>query len=160
MKLLSVLCAAFMLLAAAAAATLDSTDRSYVRSAIQTELGRYALASAAAKNGSGAVKAFGKALLPQSEAQSRTLDAIAKKYGIKPPTSPSLSDSYAYGVLTGMNGRSFNQAFVTDMRTADLMQLSSERYEMRHGSNGTLKGLAKKRAAQTQHELDKLSHLK
>jgi Domain of unknown function (DUF4142) len=145
--------------ATAFAAGLNAGDTSYLTSAMQVQLGRYALATVAAQHGTGAVKSFAHSVAVQSSADSRTLDALAKRYGVPPAKGPLLRDSYHYGQLRNLKGDALNGRFVMDLRIDDELRMSAEKHQMESGSNAALRAFAKRRYASLQHELNALSHL-
>lgn len=162
MKFAQSLMAALLLLAAAPAlaASLSKGDAAYLSTAMQVQLGRYALATLAQQHGSGAVKTLAHSIAAQASADTRTLDALAKQYGVPVAKAPTLRDNYHYSQLNGLSGADLNRRFVMDLQIDDQLRLSAERQQMQSGSNGALKAFAKRRYAALQHELNALSHIK
>lgn len=145
--------------AAAAAATLNHTDRSYLTSAMQSQLGRYAIASLAEKNGTAPVKAYAKTMAAEAAAETRTLDAIAKQQGIPPAKHPGMEDSYHYSQLSGLHGAAFDRQFVMDTTISDDLLKSTDRREAAHGSDPRLKAFARHRLNAIAAETKKLAKL-
>lgn len=162
MKMIRILVATALMLAAvpALAASLDKDDAAYLTTAMQVQLGRYALATLAAQHGSGSVQTLAKSIASQSSSDSRSLGALAKRYGVTPPKGPTLRDSYHYSQLNGLRGADLNRRFVMEMQVDDQLRLSAEKHQMQSGSNAELKAYAKRRYAALQHELAALSHAK
>ena len=86
MRLIHVVTAAALALLAvpAAAASLSSSDADYLKTAIQIQNGRYAMASYEAQHGSGAAKKFAASVASQAAHDSRMLEKLATHYGITP----------------------------------------------------------------------------
>lgn len=151
-----------LLLAAlpAAAASLSPQDSNYLTNAMRVQLGRYALASVTAKHGTGSVKSLAQSIAKQAAQDTRTLDALANRYGVSIPKKPTFFDTYHYSQLSGLRGSALDARFVMALRTDDGMDQSSAKSELQKGTNGTVKAWAKKRYAAMQHELVRLKHYK
>jgi len=151
------LLAALPLLAQAA---LSNDDTTYLTSAIQSQLGRYALASLAQKNSdSSRVKSLAKTIATQATAGNRQLTSLAKANGVAVPTSPSVRFNYHYSELTGLHGKAFDREFVQDLSTDDQLAQGNDQTEMHNGSDPRLKDFAKKRYSSLQKELQSLGKI-
>lgn len=161
MKPSLVLTAALLLAALpAAAASLSKQDSTYLKTAMQVQLGRYALASVTAKHGTGSVKTLARSIAKDAAHNTRTLDALAKRYGVAIPKRPLFFDTYNYSQLSGLKGHALDQRFVMDLRTDDGMDQSTAKTEMQKGSNAAIKAWAKRRYAAMRHEAAQLKHYK
>lgn len=144
----------------AAHAALSSDDTTYLTSAIQSQLGRYALASLAQKNGaSPQIKSLANSIALQSTASTRTLTSIAKANGVPVPTGPSAGDSYRYSTLSGLHGRAFDQRFVQELSTDDQLAADNDKLEMSSSGDARLKSFAKNRYQALQKELHVLNKI-
>lgn len=144
----------------AQASGLSKDDASYLTAAMQLQLGRYALASLAVKNaGSSQLKAFAKSMQSDAGAQTRTLDAMAKHYGVPVAKQPDVRASFHYSQLSGLHGRQFDRRFVQDLQIGD--SIASERHaaEAKNGQDAKVKAYAQKRAQALKSEENKLSSL-
>jgi putative membrane protein len=160
MKFRSLIVAALLLPALpAAAASLSQQDSAYLTSAMQAQLGRYALATLVAKDGSGAVQNYARSVAKDASANTMLLDAMAKKNGVPIPKGPSTLDEYHYSQLQGLHGKDLNSRFVDDLRVDDGMEQGNVKTEMTSGQDPELKAYAKRRYAAMQHETAQLSHL-
>jgi predicted outer membrane protein len=141
-------------------AGLSTDDTTYVTSAIQSQLGRYALASLALKSASSPqIKNLAKSMTAQSTAANRTLTSIAKANGVPVPASASVRDNYHYSSLSGLHGKAFDQQFVQVLSTDDQLVLSTHQTEMRSGGDSRLKAFAKSRYHELQKELQVLGKI-
>lgn len=147
-----------ILVAPAAAASLDSRDADYLKTAMQIQLGRYAVASYEAKHGSGVVKKFAAALAVRAAHDSRTLDGLAKQYGVTPEKGLLIQDKYHYSQIQGLQGSALDKRFIRELRISDNINQDTEKQEIRNGRSDKLKAYAKNRYAAVQHELDALEH--
>jgi putative membrane protein len=144
----------------AAASSLSQSDESYLNSEMQTALGRYALASLAQKQASSPnVKQLAQNIQTQSSTESQHLEKIAKQYGVSPPKSPSVRDSYHYSQLTGLHGKAFDQQFVQELTVDDDIVSGNNQSEAQSGQNPQLKAIAKQQYATLQHEKQALSQI-
>jgi len=161
MKLLHVLVAAALMLLAvpAAAASLSDHDTNYLKTAIQIQNGRYAIASYEAQHGSGAAKKFAASVASQAAHDSRMLEKLATHYGVTPEKGLLIQDKYHYSKLVGMSGSSLNKRFARELRISDQINQYTYKQEMKEGANGTLKTHAKHRYAAVQHELTALQKM-
>lgn len=145
----------------AANAALSGDDTSYLTSAIQSQLGRYALASLADKNGASAqVKSLAKTITTESTSTNHQLTSIAKANGVSAPTSPSLRDNYHYSSLSGLHGKAFDQEFLQDLRTDDQLAAGNDQSEMQSANDPRLKKFAKARYGTLQKELQTLNKIR
>jgi putative membrane protein len=155
--------AAFMiavLLPLCANAALNSNDSNYLQTAMQSQLGRYAIASLAQKNASSAaVKDFAKSVAAQSAAATRELDAIAKRNGVPPAQHPGVRDSFHYSQLSGLHGKAFDQSLVTDMKIDDQLMTSRDQTAAQQAQDPALRRFAKQHQATLSKELNRLSSL-
>ncbi|HET9097489.1 MAG TPA: hypothetical protein VFN37_12560 [Candidatus Baltobacteraceae bacterium] len=119
-----------MMLAPAGAASLDSRDAAYLKTAMQIQPGRYALATYEAKHGTGAVKKFAGTLASRA--------------------------AHDYSQIQGLHGSALDQRFVRELRISDDINQDTEKQEMRNGQSGTLKAFAKRRYAVVGSELKTL----
>jgi hypothetical protein len=161
MKLMRVLAAVtFAALALpAAAATLNDTDSAYLKTAIQIQSGRYAMAQYEAQHGSGKAKAFAQRVASQSASDSRMLESLAKRYGVTPDKGLLIEDRYHYGQLVGLSGSSLDKTFARELRISDQINQDTEKHQMQHGSDAALKAYAKRRYAAIQSEIKSLKAL-
>ena len=160
MKFPVTLCVFAAALPLAAQAALSSDDASYLTSAIQSQLGRYAMASLANKNGaSPQVKSLAKSITAQSTAANHQLTSIAKTNGVSAPTSPSVRENYHYAALTSLHGKAFDQQFVEAFSTDDQLAVSNDQAEAKAGGDARLKAFAKTRLSVLQKELQILSKI-
>lgn len=147
-----------MLLAPAAAASLENRDADYLKTAMQIQLGRYALASYEAKHGSGAVKKFAAGLALHAAHDSRMLDGLAKQYGVTPEKGLLIQDKYHYSQIQGLQGSVLDKRFVRELRISDRINQDTEKQEIREGRSDKLKAYAKNRYATLRNELNTLKH--
>jgi putative membrane protein len=144
----------------AQAAALSSTDATYLKTSMESQLGRYALASLAQKQASSAqVKALAKSIASDASQQTQTLDALAKQYGVPPAKSPDVRSSYHYSQLSGLHGPQFDQQFVQELLIDDSMATDRHSTEAQSGQNDRLKSIAKERAQSLKHEQEKLNKI-
>ncbi len=145
----------------AASAALSSVDREYLTSAMQTQLGRYALATLAEKQaGSARVKQLAKSIAGEATRQTRALDALAKKHGVPVATHSSVRDRYHYSRLIGVHGTAFDRRFVQELLVDDQIASSNERSQMRHGQDSELRAFAAHRYRALANELRMLRSVK
>jgi predicted outer membrane protein len=161
MKFMHVLVAAAIvaLVAPASAASLSKNDATFLTTAIQIQMGRYALASYESAHGSGAAKKFAQTVSAQSTKDSRMLTTLGKRYGVRPPKGLLIQDRYHYSKLQGLSGATLDKAFVRELRISDQINQDTYTEEAQHGRNGTLKTYAKQRYTAVQHELTQLKKL-
>lgn len=163
MRFVASLIASALLLATApalASAPLNPDDSSYLTGALQTQLGRYALATYEVQHGSGSAKTLAQSIATQSSGDLRTLTTLAKQNNVDVPKGPAVRDSYHYSQMSGMKGKALDQEFLQDMQIDDQMRISTDQDEMQSGANDTLKTYAKHRYTALQTELNALSHAK
>jgi Domain of unknown function (DUF4142) len=145
----------------AAATPLAPVDSGYLTRAMQSQLGRYALASVAEKNGATAsLKAFAHAASTKATMNTRTLDALAKRHGVAVESQPGVRDRFHYARLMGVHGTDFDRSFVQQVRIDDAIMMSDDKAEMREGRDTQVRTFAKKRYAQLQNELAVLGKLR
>ena len=159
LRLFVVLTAVLLVTLPAKAASLSSSDSDYLTTAMQVQLGRYALATLVEKGGSGAAKMLAHSIATQSSASLRELDLLAKKEGVTPPKTPDSRSMYHYSELSNMHGTSLDQGFAQDLKIEDEMGQSIDQTEMQSGQSADLKAFAKQRYQATQQELSQLQHL-
>jgi Domain of unknown function (DUF4142) len=140
----------------AAAASLSNTDAEYLTTAIQIQAGRYAMASYEQQHGTGAVKSFAASVVVQSASDSRTLEKLAKQYGITPNKGLLIQDKYHYSQIASLSGSALDKSFARELRISDQINQDTYRTEMRQGQNSTLKAHAKQRYAALQQEITTL----
>lgn len=144
----------------AQASGLSNTDASYLTAAMQMQLGRYALASLAAKNaGSADIKAFAKSMQTDASAQTRKLDAMAKQYGVPVAKHPDVRASYHYAQLSGLHGSQFDRRFIQDLQIGDSMASERHSSEAQSGQDAKLKAFAQNRVQALKREESKLNSL-
>jgi hypothetical protein len=141
------------------AASLSSQDSSFLKTAVQIQAGRFALASYEQQHGSGRAKAFAASIASQSAQDSRMLTTLAKRFGVTPPKGLLVQDQYHYGQLQGLSGSALDKTFAREFRISNQINADTYKEEVKSGSNATLKTYAKQRAAAVQHELTTLQHL-
>lgn len=142
-----------------ASAAISKTDSAYLKTAMQSQLGRYAIATLAETHGTSAVKGYAKAMAVKAAADTRELDAIAKQNGVAPAKGPGIEDSYHYSQLSGLHGSTFDREFVMDMRISDDLLQTSDKREISHGSDARLKAFARRRLTAIASEQKKLAKL-
>jgi predicted outer membrane protein len=141
-------------------AALSSSDSSYLTAAMQTQLGRYALATLAQKNASSsAVKSLARSIATQSGTDSNLLNKIAKQNGVPVATQPDMRFSYHYSQLTGLHGKSFDRQFVQELQVDDQFASSTDQGAMNSVKSAQLRAFAKRRYSSLQKELKTLSNL-
>lgn len=162
MKIMHVLTAAVFaaLVVPAAAASLSTRDATYLKSAIQIQDGRYAMAAYEAQHGSGQAKKLASGIAAQASNDSRMLRAVAKRYGITPNKGLLIQDQYHYGQIAGLNGSALDKAFTRELRISDEINQDTEKQELAHGQDSMLKAYAKRRYAAVQKEMATLKGLK
>jgi putative membrane protein len=137
-----------------ALAALNSNDSNYLQTEMQSQLGRYAIASLAQKNAaSSSVKNLAKTIALQSAAATRDLDAIAKRNGIPPATHPSVRDSFHYSELSAMHGKAFDQSFLMDVKIDDEMMQSRDQTAAKQAQDPALRAFAQRHGATLAKEL-------
>lgn len=158
MRLIHVLTAAALALLAvpATAASLSKSDADYLKTAIQIQNGRYAMASYEAQHGTGAVKKFAASVQVQAGQDSRRLQKIAKQYGVTPDKGLLIQDKYHYSQLAGTNGSQADKSFAREFRISDDINKYTYSQEMKDGQNAALKSNAKQHYAAVEHELKTL----
>lgn len=161
MKSMHVLAAAifFVMALPAAAASLSQSDAAYLKSAIQIQAGRFAIATYEAQHGSGAAKKLGASIATQASSDSRTLQSLAKRYGITPDNGLSVQDQYHYSQLVGLKGGDLDKAFARELRISDDVNQDTYKQEMQSGQSGTLKADAKHRYSAVQSEMNTLKRM-
>lgn len=161
MKLVSATVMIAAMLPLCASAALSQNDTSYLTSAMQTQLGRYALASLAASHASSsAVKSLAKSIATQAGSETRTLDAIAKKNGVPVAKGPSVRDSYHYSQLNGLHGKAFDRQFIQEMNVDDQIVISNDDGALKGVKDSSLRAFAQRRSAALKKELTKLKSIK
>jgi putative membrane protein len=131
--------------ALARAASLSAADAAYLRTAIQTQLGRYAIGSIGAhKATTGALRAVGQAMAADANADNRALRQVAKANGVAPPTKPTLVARYHYSQISSESGRTFDRSFVRAVVIDDREALDANMHEVKSGRNPQLQSIAKK----------------
>ncbi len=143
----------------AAQAALSSSDAAYLTSAMQSQLGRYALAVLAQKNGTSHIRPLAKSIAAEASAETRTLDAIAKRNGIAPPRHPGVRFNYHYSNLSTLHGSAFDRRFVQDLRIDDQIVSGNDQHQIRNGSDAQLRAFAKHRHNALQQEIGALAKL-
>lgn len=136
------------------AASLSKADSTYLQSAIQTNLGRYAMGSLGQdKATTDSLKSMAKTMATESNTESKTLDGIAKNAGIEPPTKPTLTQTYHYSNISDAKGKDFDQAFAQAILIDDQEALDTNQQEVQSGTDPQLKALAKKNIDMLQSEI-------
>lgn len=147
-------------LSTAQAASISSTDSTYLQQSMQSQLGRYALASLAEKQASSNdVKALAKSIASDASRETQMLTALAKQYGVAPAKSPDVRASYHYSQLTDLHGKQFDQQFVQGLKIDDSMAVERHTSEAQSGQDPKLRALAKQRAQALQHEQQALDNI-
>lgn len=145
----------------ATAASLSKNDASYLKTAMQVQLGRFALASLAVKQGSSPkVKALAKTIAAQASAETRRLDALAASYGIPPAKKPTTRASYHYSELSSLHGSDFDSTFVQQLSIDDQIAASNDQQQSKSADDATLRAFAKHHYESLQKEIDKLGSIK
>lgn len=125
---------------------------------MQTQLGRYALASLAQKNASSSkVKALARSIADDSAHNIHRLTALAKRFGVPPAKGPDVRASYHYAQLSNLHGAAFDKRFVQDLQIGDSVSADRHAVEVQKGSNNVLKDYAKSQSAALKHEQKKLA---
>lgn len=141
-------------------AALSDNDASYLKTEMQSQLGRYANASLAESHASSAsVKALAKSIAAQAGAATRELDAIAKRNGIPAAKHPGTRDSYHYSQLNGLHGKDFDRRFVLDMKIDDEMMSSRDQTAAKQLHDAALRHFAQHHQAALRNELKRLNNL-
>lgn len=158
MRFIHVLTAAALALLAvpATAASLSDRDADYLKTAIQIQMGRYAMASYEKQHGSGSVKKFAASVQSQAAHDSRVLENLAKHYGVTPEKGLLIQDKYHYSKLMGTSGSELDKRFARELRISDDINKYTYKQEMKEGQNATLKTHAQRRYTAVQHELSAL----
>lgn len=144
----------------AQASGLSKDDASYLTITMQAQLGRYALGTLAMKNAhSPKVKAFAKALAGDAGAQTRHLDAMAKRYGLPIAKQPDVRASYHYSQLSGLHGAQFDRRFIQDLQIGDSVAVEQQSAEAKNGANEALKKYAQQRLQALNREQSNLGSL-
>lgn len=144
----------------AQASGLSKDDASYLTTTMQTQLGRYALATLAVKNAhSPKIKAFAKALASDASAQTMRLDAMAKHYGVPVTKHPDVRASYHYSQLSDLHGSQFDRRFIQDLQIGDSVSAEQQSAEARNGSDAALKKYAQQRLQLLNREQSHLGSL-
>ncbi|MGZ3507476.1 MAG: DUF4142 domain-containing protein [Vulcanimicrobiaceae bacterium] len=139
---------------AANAASLSKADTTYLQSAIQTDLGRYAMGSLGQnKATTDPLKTIAKDMTTESNTQSKTLTDIAKNAGVEPPTKPTLTQTYHYSNISDAKGKDFDQAFAQAVLIDDQEALDANQQEVQAGTDPQLKAIAKKNIDVLQSEI-------
>ncbi len=143
----------------AAAASLSQQDTAYLTSAMQEQLGRYALATMVSRSGSGTVQSFARNVVKDAAANTTALDALAKRDGVAIPKGPSTLDEYHYSQMQGLHGAQLDREFVDALRADVGMEQDDVKSEMTSGQDPAVKAFAKKRYSAMQHEASQLKQL-
>lgn len=161
MKVVSATVMIAAMLPLCASAALPQNDTSYLTSAMQTQLGRYALASLAASHASSPdVKSLAKSIATQAGSETRKLDAIATKNGVPVAKSPSVRDSYHYSQLNGLHGKAFDRQFIQELNVDDQIVASSDQSAIKDVKDSSLRNFAQRRYSALKKELAKLKKIK
>ncbi|HLI95625.1 MAG TPA: DUF4142 domain-containing protein [Candidatus Baltobacteraceae bacterium] len=143
----------------AAAVPLSQQDTAYLTSAMQEQLGRYALATMVSRSGSGAVQSYARNVVKDAAANTTALDALAKRDGVAIPKGPNTLDDYHYSQMQGLHGSRLDQEFVDALRADVGMEQDNVKTEMTSGQDPSVKAFAKKRYSAMQHEATQLKQL-
>lgn len=136
------------------AAALSQNDSTYLQTAIQTQLGRYAIASLGQSKASAApLKSVATRMFAQAAGDNKLLAGIAKQNGVAPPTKPTMIATYHYSTISGLSGKAFNSQFAQAVLIDDKQALDESKQEAANGSNPQLKVYAKKRVDALQSEI-------
>jgi putative membrane protein len=140
--------------AIAGAASLSKADTTFLQTAIQTDLGRYAMGSLAEKKATNdSLKTIGKDMAAQSNTDSKTLTKIAKSADVEAPNKPTLTQTYHYSNISGASGKDFDQAFAQAVLIDDQEALDASQQEVQSGTDPQLKAIAKKNIGALQSEI-------
>jgi hypothetical protein len=142
----------------AAAASLNSTDSEFLTTAIQIQVGRYAMATYEQQHGTGTVKSFATTVAKQAASDLSMLQKLAKQHGVTAPKGPLIQDNYHYSQLVGLKGSALDKSFAREFRISDQINADTYRTQIRDGQDRTLTAYAKQRYAAVQHEISTLSH--
>jgi putative membrane protein len=154
------LTALVVLLPVCAGAALSNGDSTYLTSAMQAQLGRYALATLAVHNASASsIKSLARSIAMDAGAQTQKLDAIAKQNGVPVATQPSVRDSFHYSQLSGLHGAAFDRQFVQALQVDDQFAASNAQSEMSGLQDSRLRSYAKRQYETLQRELKTLSKM-
>ena len=144
----------------AQAASLSNNDASYLDSAMKMQLGRYALATLAAKQASSPkLKALAQSIATDASRSTQQLNTLAKQHGVEPAKSPDVRASYHYSQLSDLRGSQFDSRFVQVLSMDDDMAVDSHKSEAQSGSDSKLRTFAKQRVAALQHEQQTLNSI-
>ena len=136
------------------AASLSKADSTYLQSAIQTNLGRYAIGSLGQnKATTDSLKTIAKSMATDSNSESKTLTEIAKSAGVEAPTKPTLTQTYHYSNISDAKGKDFDQAFAQAVLIDDQEALDTNQQEVQSGTDPQLKAIAKKNIDVLQTEI-------
>lgn len=159
MHVVTVAALAMMAVVPAAAAPLSQGDAAYLKSAIQIQAGRFAMATYEAQHGSGPAKTLAATIATQSSNDSRMLGELAKRYGVTPDKGLSIQDRYHYSQLVGMSGSALDKVFARELGISDKINQDTYKQEIRSGRSVALKSNAKQRYAAVQNEINALKRM-
>ncbi|HEY8314892.1 MAG TPA: DUF4142 domain-containing protein [Candidatus Baltobacteraceae bacterium] len=136
------------------AASLSQDDAAYLQTAIQTQLGRYAIGSLAQNRATNdSLKTMAKKMATQSNSDTKILSQIAKQSGVNPPSKPTLTATYHYSNISSLKGADFNKQFAKSVLIDDQEALDASQQEAKSGSDPQLKAYAQKRESDLQNEI-------
>ena len=105
-------------LAVTLAATSQSDEQTFVKEAVQSNLGEVQLGELAAQRAEAdAVRKFGETLRMDHQAALQRATNIAKSLKVEAPTDPSAEARGIYNGLSQLSGSEFDAAFVSHMIT-------------------------------------------
>ncbi len=122
-----------------------SPDSDFVQSAIQTELGLYALASVGQKKATDRrLKQLAKKLQTSTVTASRFLESYAKQHSILIPKTAQLRAMAQYSDISSLSGKDFDRQFGKSINIDANIDLDTFTEQVQHGKDPVLHEFAKK----------------
>ncbi|MDQ2664017.1 MAG: DUF4142 domain-containing protein [Candidatus Eremiobacteraeota bacterium] len=119
-------------------------DGDFVKSAVQIELGRYALGVAGLKRAHAReLRALAKQVSSDGSASNRWLVGFARKHRIRVPSHPNLRATYQYSRLVGLSGAAFDRVFAQSVVVDASLALDTYKQELRNTKDAALRDFVK-----------------
>ncbi len=146
----------------AQAASISSTDATFVQTAQSDLLGQYALAAVAKKKAQDPQLKTVAATIASNAGQANDfLKSYATTHSVAVDNKPTIRADAQYGDIATLSGKAFDSKYASDLNIDAQMELSDFQDEAQSGTDPALKAFAKKEVAmleQASSAAQKLSH--
>ncbi len=138
-------------------ARLKGADQQFLREAYDHASEQLAIGELATRQGqSDQVKKIGSQIVTDETNSLQKLRKLAEKEGLTLPQAPPQQDMSTVSRLTKLNGKQFDDAFLSQVRARDNHALQSFQQESKAGKNESLKSYASEQVQVIRGQLDQI----